>query len=69
MRTAFKPLMEINQQVVQILSREIGVVNTLRFINQFTPGYGDYTEERRKLYKNVTVDEIVAEIRKDRRKA
>lgn len=30
---------------------EIGVANTVRFINQFSTGYGNYTEERENLLR------------------
>ncbi|MGQ9681493.1 MAG: hypothetical protein ACUVX9_03035 [Anaerolineae bacterium] len=42
-------------------------MNTVRFISQFTTGYGDYTEERRQAFADLTFDDIVAEIK--RRKA
>jgi hypothetical protein len=37
---------EVTQQALAVLIKEIGVVNTVRFLNQFTTGYGDYTAER-----------------------
>lgn len=43
-----------------------GIVNTVRFLNQFTAGYGNYTEEREHLFGHLTLDEILAEIKKDR---
>ena len=36
------------------------VVNTVRFLNQFTTGYGDYTEEREGLFKDLTLKEILS---------
>lgn len=38
-----KPLAEITHEAIRILFREMGVVNTVRFINQYTAGYGNYT--------------------------
>ena len=43
-----KPLSEITQEAISILLREIGVINTVRFLNQFTGGYGNYTETGKK---------------------
>lgn len=63
-----KPLAEITQEAIQVLYREIGVVNTVRFLNQFTRGYGNYTMEREQLFANLTLDEIVAEIKHSRNK-
>ena len=61
-----KPLAEITQDAIRILFREIGVVNTVRFLNQYTTGYGNYTAERDQLLGHLTVDEIVAEIKHKR---
>jgi hypothetical protein len=42
---------------------EIGVVNTVRFLHQFTTGYGDYTQERDTLFKDLTLDEILSALK------
>lgn len=62
MNAAFQPLYEINHKAIQVLCREIGIVNTLRFIRQFTPGYGDYTQERSSIQTGKTVIDIINEI-------
>jgi hypothetical protein len=49
-----------------LLCQQIGPVNTARFLNQFTTGWGDYTEERESLLGETTVDQIVEEIMKKR---
>ncbi len=59
-----KPLAEITHEALTLLCQRLGVANTLR--NQFTTGYGNYTEERRNLYAAMSVDDIVAEIEKAR---
>ena len=61
-----KPLAEITQDAIRILFREIGVVNTVRFLNQYTTGYGNYTEERRELFADQTLDELINEIKQRR---
>jgi hypothetical protein len=66
MTIPLKTLAEINEEAIRILSREIGVANTLRFINQFTPGAGNYTEERREMYSGLELDDLVAEIKRRR---
>lgn len=38
-------LSEINQQATEVLVREMGIVDTLRFLSQFSRGTGDYTQE------------------------
>ncbi|MBV7333534.1 hypothetical protein KFU94_35940 [Chloroflexi bacterium TSY] len=61
-----KPLAEITQEAIRILFREIGVVNTIRFINQYTTGYGNYTEERRELFADQTLEDLVSQIKQRR---
>ena len=66
MTVPLKTLAEINQEAIRILSRQIGVANTLRFINQLTPGTGNYTEERREMCSGLELDDLVAEIKRRR---
>lgn len=60
-----KPLSEITQEAIAVLLREIGIINTVRFLNQFTGGFGDYTEERDVLFGKLTMEEILADIDRD----
>ena len=60
------PLVEINQQALRLLYQELGIVNAVRFLKQFTSGFGDYTKERDVLFGKKTLDEIVAEIESQR---
>ncbi len=59
-----QPLNVINAKAIHILSKEIGLDNTLRFINQYNPCYGNYTEEREKLFNKMSVTGIVKEIKR-----
>ncbi len=59
-------LNEISLEAIHILCHQLGIVNTLRFLSQFTTGFGNYTEERKELFKDVTLDEIVADIKQAR---
>jgi len=52
---------------ITLLCREIGAVNTARFINHFSSGFGNYTDERDNLPGNPTVDDLVKEIEVRRR--
>ena len=61
-----KPLNQITHEAIQVLYQEIGVVNTVRFLNQFTLGHGDYTAERDALFADLTLDDIVTEIKLER---
>ena len=60
-----RPLVEITQEANRILSKEIGIVDTVRFVNQFTVGYGDYTAERQQLFADLGLDDIVSEIKRE----
>jgi hypothetical protein len=64
MNVQSKPLSEITRHAIELLSKEMGIVDTVRFLNQFTTGYGDYTTERESLFKDLTLDEIVASMKK-----
>lgn len=64
MNAQAKPLSEITRHAIDLLSKEMGIVDTVRFLNQFTTGYGNYTEEREDLFKDLTLDEILATIKK-----
>ena len=64
-----QPLAEITAEAMRVLYREIGIVNTVRFVGQFTTGYGNYTLERDRLYADLTLDDIVTDIRRRRHEA
>jgi len=66
MVTGTVPLTEITREAIRVLCKEIGLVNTVRFINQFTTGYGNYTEEREQLFADMTLDNIISEIKRRR---
>jgi len=59
-----KTLNEITTQAIEILTQEIGIADTIRFLNQYTKGYGNYTEERNKQFEDMPLDTILSEIRK-----
>lgn len=61
-----RPLNEITQHAIDLLSKEMGIVDTVRFLTQFTTGYGDYTEERETLFKDLTLDDILTTMKKAR---
>lgn len=62
-----KPLTEITHEAIQVLCKEIGIVNTIRFINQFTTGSGNYTAEREQLFGDLSLGEVVSEIKQMRK--
>lgn len=66
MTVEVKPLVEINQQALRLLYRELGVVNAVRFLKQFTAGFGDSTKEREALFGKKTLGEIMYEMGRQR---
>lgn len=62
-----RSLSEINELAIRLLVREMGAADAARFISQFTTGYGDYTEERKTLFKDVSIDDMIHQIQKKTR--
>ena len=60
-------LNDINIKAIALLSSKLGTADTIRFLNQFTTGFGDYTEERKKVFDKMRLDDIMSGI-KERRK-
>lgn len=59
-----KPLVEITHAAIKLLVRELGPADTVRFVNQFSTGYGDYTQERDALFADMSLDDILGAIRR-----
>jgi hypothetical protein len=60
------PVAQITAKAISLLCREIGVVNTTRFLQQFSMGSGNYTAERDVVVGESTVEQLVAEIKQGR---
>jgi hypothetical protein len=60
-----KPLTDITQRALHVLSREIGVAGTMRFLSQFTPGTGNYADEREARFRDLTLEDLLTEVRKE----
>jgi hypothetical protein len=69
MNTARPTVAHITTTAIRLLCREIGAAQTARFINQFTLGTGNYTEERDQIIGNPTVEELLSEVGKGRKKS
>ena len=68
MNPEIETLDEITNEAIKLLCREMGVSKTIRFLNQFHKGSGDYTKDREQIFAGMSVADIVAEIEKDRQK-
>lgn len=69
MKTTTRPISEINRQATHILFKEMGVVETIRFLNQFSVGQGDYTKDRGKWLDKISMDEAIAQIKSGKKVA
>jgi hypothetical protein len=60
---------DIIRKRYQALVGALGPVDAIRFIQHFSPGTGNYTEERHQWLDQLTPDEIFAQIRQARKSA
>jgi hypothetical protein len=67
MITAEKTLIEVNQRAINLLYKELGVIDADRFLKQFTQSYGNYTQERVAIFSNKSLDDILSEIEQRRK--
>ena len=54
---------EIRAEGWKALTERLGVSGAIRFLMQYDPGRGDYVEERRELFRDLTLDEAIARAR------
>jgi hypothetical protein len=52
---------ELRRRGVEILVRELGYADAMRFLLQYELGAGDYTQERKNLMPEWNVDEMINE--------
>lgn len=56
-------LAEVRELGLEALERELGPVGMARFLQQFQPGHGDYTRDRRRWLPEGDVGEVATLIR------
>ncbi len=66
MITQTRTLEEIRLMGLDALSRELGPVGVVRFLQQFETGHGDYSTDRHQWLDQLTVEEAVAQIKRRR---
>ncbi len=66
MSLAIRPLSELNRQATELLVREMGIADALRFLSQFGSGSGDYTKERDQWLDGLTLQQIASDIKAKR---
>jgi hypothetical protein len=62
-------LTELRNKGYQALVKELGQIDTIRFLQEMGWGSGDYTKERQKSLKNVTREEFWRDIEQIRNKS
>ncbi len=68
MSLAARPLADTTQKAITVLAKELGIVETVRFLSQFSTGFGDYTSERDTVFRGLTLNEMLSEIRRVQRR-
>ena len=67
MSLAIRPLSDLNRQATELLVREMGIADALRFLSQFSSGSGDYTKERDQWLDDLSLQQIVSGIKAKRK--
>jgi len=58
---------QIRKRGIEALAKALGPVGMARFLQQFEVGSGDYTRDREKWLKELTVQQVVKEIEEHRK--
>lgn len=56
-------LAEIRTKGWDALMKELGPAGATKFILIYEPGMGNYTEERKKIFKDIKIEDILQEIK------
>jgi len=54
---------EIRMEGWKALTERLGISGAIRFLMEYDPGHGDYAEERRELFRDLTLEDILARAR------
>jgi hypothetical protein len=57
-------LYQIRMEGWKALTERLGPAGAMRFMMQYDPGYGDYTQERQELFAELTIDTLLETIEK-----
>jgi hypothetical protein len=64
-----RPISEISRRATHLLFEKMGAVDTIRFLNQFSIGHGDYTKEREQWLGDISLDNAISQIKIQRKNA
>ena len=54
---------EIRLEGWKALTERLGPAGAMRFMMQYDPGHGDYTQERQEIFANLELEDLIASIR------
>jgi len=66
MITRTRTLEQIRLIGLEALSRELGPIGMIRFLQQFETGHGDYSSERHQWLDRLSVDELLDQLNEHR---
>jgi hypothetical protein len=55
-------LYQIRMEGWKALTDALGAAGAMRFMMQYDPGYGDYTQERREIFADLTIETLLEAI-------
>jgi hypothetical protein len=58
---------ELRRAGWKVLKKHMGTAAALKFLLQYEKGEGDYTEIRRELFKDRTVESLIKRIKKEKK--
>lgn len=58
---------EIRLEGWKALTDRLGPARAMRFMMQYDPGHGDYSKERHEIFADLTIEELLAAVRRQER--
>jgi hypothetical protein len=55
---------EIRLEGWKALTERLGPAGAMRFMMQYDPGHGDYTNERQEIFADLDLEELLASVRR-----
>ena len=62
MSAYIQPMSTLSKRATLVLIDALGVADTIRYLNQFKAGHGNYTE-RKNLFADMAVEDVIADIK------
>jgi NAD dependent epimerase/dehydratase family enzyme len=62
-----RTISQISHRATRILFEKMGGVDTIRFLNQFSIGLGDYTKDREEWLSDISLDDVISQMKVERK--